>query len=477
MRFYGRQQELDRLAEIAARARATGYLTMITGRRRVGKTTLVRHFLQQHNVPRCYFFISRKQPRAILNEFAEILADQFPAISGLHFDDFEGFFKFLFQKLTGTDLTLVMDEFQNFQYVDPAVFSILQKYWDEYKDKIKGHIIVIGSIQTLMHAIFESRKEPLYKRLTGKIILQPFSFDEMRLFLDEQTGGDAKLSLMLFLLFNGMPFYYYLMEKENLFGKDLMETIDRLILRQDGLLFNEGKELTIEELGKNYGRYFSILEAVASGHTQWNNIAMHSGVSVNSLGKYLDELCNYYGLIERKASLFSRDDSKSSRYYLRDNFLTFWFRYVYKNASALAEFSTRGFLPKIKNDLPNFWGFQFEKFVKEWFQRQCMIKPQRFPFDKVGKYWDKGENEIDLLAYREDGEACFIGECKWNSKGISATVVDKLTHSLELISQKRKYKKFYKAVFVGDNMPAKLKEKLIKQNVQVFEVADYWGNE
>jgi len=476
MKFYGRQEELSRLTEISQAARTGGYLTMITGRRRVGKTTVVKHFLQQQNLPSCYFFISRKQPRALLNEFADILAEQFPEIAGLRFEDFEGFCKFIFQKLRSPGLTIVMDEFQNFHYVDPAVFSIWQKYWDEYQDKIKGHIIVIGSIQTLMHAIFEDRKEPLFKRLTGKIILQPFRFHEMRTWLGEVARNDSKLGLELYLLFNGMPFYYYLLQKEGLCGKDLPSVIMRLALQPDGLLFNEGKELTIEELGANYGRYFSILEAIAGGHTQWNNIAMHSGVPVNSLGKYLEELHNYYNLIEKKTSLFSRDNGKASRYYLRDHFLTFWFRYVYKNASVLAEFSSRRFLPKLKNDLPNFLGGQFERFIAAWLQQQCEAAPQKFPFDAVGKYWDKGENEIDVIAYRDDGEACLVGECKWNSKRVDLTIVEQLTQAVEVVKRKRHFKKFSRAVFVGDEMPEKLKARLREREVQVFDRLDYWEN-
>jgi len=206
MKFIGRESELARLAEISRSAATSGYLTMITGRRRVGKTTLVKHFLQQNGLPHCYFFVSRKQPRDLLNEFSEILAETFPEIAELHFDGFDRFFKFLFQKLTATNFTFVMDEFQNFKYVDPAVFSILQKHWDGYQDKIKGHLIVIGSIQTLMHHIFESRKEPLFKRLTGKIIVKPFAVHEMWQLFKAHTGGDPRANLETYLLFKGKCF-------------------------------------------------------------------------------------------------------------------------------------------------------------------------------------------------------------------------------------------------------------------------------
>jgi len=220
MEFIGRKTELTRLKEINEFAQQGGYLTMITGRRRVGKTTLVKHFLEQNNIQNCYFFVSRKQPKSMLDEFVELLAERFPEISGLQFANFDGFFKFLFQTLERKNYTFVFDEFQNFLYVDASVFSVFQKYWDEYKDRINGHIIVIGSLQTVMHTLFEDQKEPLFKRLTGKLILKPFSVAEMNQLFNLQPGLNNENNLKLQLLFNGIPFYYYLMEKEHLFGKD-----------------------------------------------------------------------------------------------------------------------------------------------------------------------------------------------------------------------------------------------------------------
>ena len=474
MEFIGRKTELARLREINEFAQQSGYLTMITGRRRVGKTTLVKYFLVQNNIQSCYFFISRKQPKILLNEFVELLTEQFPEISGLQFANFDGFFKFLFQTLERNNYTFVFDEFQNFLYVDASVFSVFQKYWDEYKDKISGHIIVIGSLQTVMHTLFENKKEPLFKRLTGKLILKPFSVVEMNNLFDLHPGSDKVANLKLQLLFNGIPFYYYLMEKEHLFGRDIIEIIHRLVLRNDGILFNEGKELTIEEFGKNYGRYFSILEAIASGHTQWNDISTQTGILPNSIGKYLDELLNYYDLIERKSSVFSKDNGKSSRYYLKDNFLTFWFRYVHKNFSLLENYSSDSMIPKVKEDLPNFFGFQFEKFIIDWVQRQCIENNSKFPFDVVGKYWDRGNNEIDVVAYQEKGDLCLIGECKLNSKRITSAIVKRFQKQAEIISRKRRFKEYRKVIFVGDVAPDELELNLQEKGIEIFDSEDYF---
>lgn len=475
MEFIGRKAELTRLSEISEFAKSGGYLTMITGRRRVGKTTLVKHFLAQNNIPNCYFFVSRKQSKTLLDEFAELLTEKFPEISGLQFANFDGLFKFIFQTLERKNYTFVFDEFQNFLYVDPAVFSIFQKYWDENKEKINGHIIVIGSLQTVMHTLFEDKKEPLFKRLTGKLILKPFSVAEMNQWFELHPESDKGDALKLQLLFNGIPFYYYLMEKEHLFGKDIIEIIHRLALRNDGILFNEGKELTIEEFGKNYGRYFSILEAIASGFTQWNDISTQTGILPNSIGKYLDELLNYYDLIERKSSVFSKDNGKSSRYYLKDSFLTFWFRYVHKNFSLLENYASDTMIPKVKDDLPNFFGFQFEKFILDWLQHQCIENPTKFSLDVIGKYWDRGQNEIDIVAYKEKGDLCLIGECKLNSKRVTNTISDKFEKQIEVISKKRHFKTFRKVIFVGDNAPDELKINLREKDIEIFDVEDYFN--
>jgi len=474
MKFIGRKIELARLKEINDFAQQSGYLTMITGRRRVGKTTLVKHFLEQYKIPGCYFFVSRKQPKALLDEFAELLSAKFPEISGLQFADFDGFFKYMFQTLERKNYTFVFDEFQNFLYVDSSVFSVFQKYWDDYKDKIKGHIIVIGSLQTVMHRIFENQKEPLFKRLTGKLILKPFSVSEMNQLFLRYGRQDIVTNLKLQLLFDGIPFYYYVMEKEHLFDKDIIEIIHRLVLRNDGILFNEGKELTIEEFGKNYGRYFSILEAIASGNTQWNDIATQTGILTHSIGKYLDKLLNYYDLIERKSSVFSKNNGKRNRYYLKDNFLAFWFRYVHKNFSLLENYSSDSIIPKVKQDLTNFFGFQFEKFIQDWLQRQCIENPVEFPFDVVGKYWDRGQNEIDVVAYQEKGDLCLIGECKLNSKRITHAIVDKFHKQVEIISRKRNFKQYRKVIFVGDSAPDKLKLDFQKKDIEIFDVKDYF---
>ena len=163
-------------------------------------------------------------------------------------------------------------------------------------------------------------------------------------------------------------------------------------------------------------------------------------------------------------------NGKSSRYYLKDNFLTFWFRYVHKNFSLLENYSLDSIIPKVKEDLSNFFGFQFEKFIIDWLQRQCIENASKFPFDVVGKYWDRGNNEIDVVAYQEKGDLCLIGECKLNSKRVTSSFADKFYRQVEIILQKKRFKEYRKVIFSGDVAPDELKISLQRKGIEIFNV-------
>ena len=103
----------------------------------------------------------------------------------------------------------------------------------------------------------------------------------------------------------------------------------------------------------------------------------------------------------------------------------------------LENYSSKLLIPKIRKDLPNFFGYQFEKFITYWVQWQCIKKDMDFPYDTVGKYWDRGQNEIDVVAHRYDGDLCLIGKCKLNSKRITSAVAEKLIHQIDVIKKIR----------------------------------------
>jgi AAA+ ATPase superfamily predicted ATPase len=230
---------------------------------------------------------------------------------------------------------VVFDEFQNYKYVDQAIFSILQKHIDLNKEQLKGLLLVIGSINSMMRRIFEKSDQPLYGRLNGSFLLRHFSLNTIREILRDHglTANDD--FLFFYSIFEGIPFYYNYISERDGYKKPRKNLFIEDILDENSILFNEGKEILLEEFGKDYSSYFSILEAISSGATTISRISDMSGIVINNLGRYISELTDDHELIERKAPFDSKKNNKMGRYYIGDNFLDFWFRYIFKNKSRI----------------------------------------------------------------------------------------------------------------------------------------------
>lgn len=415
MKFYNREKELTRLDRIAADSEASGGLVVISGRRRVGKTALIRHFADSRN-DFVYLFVSKKKPHLLLAEFTDLLAERIPLLKSVTVSSFESFFKILLEEMIRQPLFVVMDEFQNFMQVDASVFSVLQKMWDQYSGKSKGALFCIGSVQTLMRDIFEGEKEPLFGRSTDRIALKPLAVDVVARILKDNHLDVAKNLLFFRSLFGGIPKYYALLDRANLFRKSHQEIIRRMFCESDAILQNEGRELLVEEFGKNYHLYFSILQTVACGATQMSQIADKSGIGVNSISKYLDELVSYYEVLERRSPVTSStSESKSGRYYIADPLLKFWFRYIHKNQSLVAIGKDELLADKIHNDLSTFIGLNFEELLRELLIGKNNGSVVPFIFDRIGGYWDKnGRVEIDVVASDAATGQILFGECKLN---------------------------------------------------------------
>ena len=138
-------------------------------------------------------------------------------------------------------------------------------------------------------------------------------------------------------------------------------------------------------------------------------------------------------------------------------------------------YSAEKLIPKIREDLPNFFGYNFERFVVEWLQMQSVNNFKQFHFDEIGKYWDRAGNDIDIIAFKTDDELCLVGECKWNSKRITNAVINKLEQSVELVKKTRKFKNFQKAIFVGDKASSDIKNMLLRKDIQLYEISNYFG--
>ncbi|MDI6791968.1 MAG: ATP-binding protein [bacterium] len=444
MEFYDREDELAALNKINRLSTEGSHLTIVIGRRRVGKTELIKEFLKNQVDKNIYFFVYRKEPKLLLEEFVQIWNKEIGFLPQL--SNFTDFFRLLFQYAEKEKIIIVFDEFQNFQYVDPSIFSILQHLWDEWNKKTRMNLVIIGSLVSMIQKIFTDKKEPLFGRATNQLSIAPLRFEVIRRIFNDYGETRLERVIEFYSLFGGIPKYYFLMHKGNLFKKDAGRVLKELLFSREALLKNEIPMILMEEFGGKYQLYLSILEAIALGKSKMSEIASAVGIKVNSLPKYLNTLAGEHQIIERKVPVTEKRPWKSKQglYFIKDNFTRFWFAFVYRH-SAYFEIENFDFLLDfVKQNLPGFTGFAFEDIVK-----QILLKVQEkefFRFEKIGSWWNRQE-EIDLIGLNEAEKKILFVECKWRSQPVDKKILSELKRRSSLIAwHKEKWVEYFLVV-------------------------------
>lgn len=388
MKFYNREDEMKLIRQTEERSRSTACFTAIMGRRRVGKTTLLRKALEGKKY--IYLFVSRTSEVLLCDAFKREITDTLSIpIYGTP-TRFRDLFELLMQHAASEHFTLIIDEFQDFDRVNPSIFSDIQNMWDRYSPLAKINFIVCGSIYSLMKHIFEDHKEPLFGRLTSKFVLKPFKtsvlIEILRDYNPAYTPDDL---LCLYTLTGGVAKYVTLLMDA---GAVTLETMIDFVTQPDSPLLTEGRDMLVQEFGRDYSTYFSILQLIASGYTRQGEI---DGIIGKNSGPYLNNLSEGYSLIQRRLPLLSKPGTRNLRWYIADNFLNFWFRFIYPHQSAIelekyAELNTY-----IKSHYVQYSGGMLEKYFRDRVAETTNVT-------LVGNYWDsKGENEIDLIALND----------------------------------------------------------------------------
>ena len=349
-----------------------------------------------------YFFVAKKTETDLCSDFAQEISTklQIPIIGKV--DRFATLFELILQQAQRRNITLFIDEFQDFKRVNAGIYSEMQKLWDLYKSTAKINLIVGGSVKSLMQKLFEDKTEPLYGRQTQLIMLTPFAPSVLKEILHTYNPHYQPDDLLaLYALTGGVAKYVELLMDTGATTKQKM--LD-YIIRPNSIFINEGKNLLIEEFGRDYGVYFSILSAIATGHTQRNQLEDIVG---KEIGGYLSSLENIYGLIRKQAPLYSTT-SKNIRYELHDSFLIFWFRYIFKYNYMLEVGAYLQLRTLIDADYDTFTGKRLEAYFKD-----ALIEQQRFT--RIGGWWSRdGKTEIDLIGINELEKTAIFYEIKRN---------------------------------------------------------------
>jgi len=424
VRFYNRKSELKILDELDGQSEISGRMTVITGRRRVGKTLLALKYAE--NKKFLYLFISKKSEKQLCEEFLTEIKNIFsyPVIGEIN--NFKDIFKLLLNIAEKEKMILIVDEFQEFYNINASVYSDIQNLWDLHKKKCRMHLIFIGSVYSLMLKIFENNKEPLFGRADRNLYIKPFGPHTIKNILIDYKAYSQLNLFFLYIVTGGIPRYLEILTDNGVLKKD---EIFNFILQKNSPFLFEGKNLLIEELGKGYGTYFSILELISTSKTSRSEIESIIG---KNIGGHLDRLENSYGLIKRIKPINAKKTGRIQKYMIKDNFLNFWFRFIQKNRSAV-EIENFGYIKEIiERDFSTFSGIYLEKL----FQDILMITGD---YNKIGNYWEKGNlNEIDIVAINDMDKKLFIAEVKLNADRINREALKR--KSVKLINSYKGYK-------------------------------------
>lgn len=411
MKFFDRIKEIESLRKIREGSLKAARFTVVAGRRRIGKTSLILEAYRDDLL--LYFFVGRKAENILCQEFREETESKLNVRLGGRPSDFAELFEYLMQLSVEKPFTLFIDEFQNFDRVNPSVFSDMQRIWDLYHNQSRINLVVCGSVYSMMTHIFRDKKEPLYNRESNFITVRPFQPSVMKEILECYRPGYTKEDLLaLFSFTGGVAKYIQLLVENDALSLD--EMID-CIVGEDSVFIGEGKALLIEEFGRDYNTYFSILSTIASGYTRRNEI---EGVIGKAVGGYLTRLEEDYGLIKREMPVGAKPMSKNVVYSIRDNFLTFWFRFIFKYDNIIEIGAYNQLREILRRDYPTFSG----KMLERYFIAKAI---ESHKYTLIGQWWDrKGENEIDLIAANMLEKSVDVYEIKRKGRNASLRVLE-----------------------------------------------------
>ena len=407
MKFYNREREIAKLKEVREQAyNDHSRLTVVTGRRRIGKTSLVRKAMEEE--PFIYLFVSRKNEASLCSGYCKEIAVKLnvfvPTIT-----TFQEVFAFLMQQGENRSFTLVIDEFQEFFHINPSIYSDIQNYWDQYRLKTHVNFIVSGSVYSLMTQIFQHYHEPLFGRADVMLKLSPFSLPVLKEIMADYAPSYTNDDLLaLYMVTGGIPKYVELLVDSKALS---VKKIIHCVCDADSPFKEEGKHLLIDEFGKQYGTYFSILDAISNGINTQGAIA--SVLGDMSIGGQLKKLEETYELIRKLRPILAKKGTQTVRYEISDLFLNFWFRYMEGNRT-LIEMNQFEVLEKmIASDYTTYSGKVLEKYFKQQFV-------ESHEYREIGSYWEakkgKGQCEIDLIALRLTKERAVAVEVKRQRK-------------------------------------------------------------
>ena len=408
--FYDRKNEIELFSQIEQQSTDSACFTVLTGRRRIGKTQLLKHFIS--NKKSAYLFTIRSAEKTLCEQWQKIVEQGIGLKIFGKAESLSDLFEQIMIFSQTNHFILVIDEFQDIEYVNKSFFSQMQNIWDCYKSSSKINLIVCGSVYSLMTKIFKDSKEPLFGRSTHHIHLKPFTPSVIKQILSDFNPNYSNEDLLcLYMLSGGVAKYIFLlMNAKSTTKQEMLASVCNMA----SPFLIDGKDLLISEFGKDYGIYFSILQAIASGYTSQSEI---DSIIQKNTGAYLQNLQKVFGIIEQIRPLYSKPETRNARWQIVDAYLRFYFRFIYPNQDLIELGNYELLKDFILRDYETFTGKTLEQYFTAKLQEENSMT-------KIGGWWDKkSQNEIDIVTVNDLSKSCKIYEIKRQPKKLNMELV------------------------------------------------------
>lgn len=465
--FIDRELEMETLQNEYERDGSA--LVVLYGRRRVGKTTLISEFIKDKKA--LFFLASEEAEAQNRNAFKEKVAEFIDSnlLRSADIKNWDVLFKSIMDTPFESKPVIVLDEFQYLGKANPAFPSIFQRIWEEILKDRSVMVILCGSLISMMESQTLAYGSPLYGRRTAQIRLKQIPFGYYHEFFPNKSRKEL---IEMYAVTGGVPKYIELISE----SKDIYSAIQKCVLNRSGYLYDEPHFLLQQEVSE-VGSYFSIIKAIAAGNSKLSAISSILEIKSTSLTKYLKTLIDL-DILEREVPITEENPEKSKKglYKIKDNYLRFWFAFVYPNMSFIESGHSRIVMNKIRNSLvKNHIAFVYEDVCKERMWDLNAEGAWTFNFTKIGRYWDS-KDEIDIVALDPEGKNLILGECKYWTEPVGISVLRNLEAKTDSVTWERNNRKVWYVLFSASGFTEELKTLAhFRENLLLCDEQDRYG--
>lgn len=432
--FIGRTKELIALDRLYKSDKFE--FAVIYGRRRVGKTALINHFINDKKS--IYFMGVESNERQNLENLSKSIMEYSNGIQAdTYFTSYQAALEYVFKISENERVILTIDEYPYVARSSKSLASTLQLLIDKYKDTSKLMLILCGSSMSYMEDQVLAYKAPLYGRRTAQMKIMPFDFEESCQHLKKLSDEDQAL---IYGIVGGTP-QYLLQMRDDL---TVEENIKNTFLDPMSFLYEEPMNLLKQEV-REPAIYTAIITAIATGHSRMSEISTKVGEDTNVCARYLKNLINL-GIV-KKETPYGEKESKKSIYAIEDSMFRFWYRFVLDNNSIIVRGAADLVYKKIENQLSDYMGSVFEDICIQYLWKQLILGKSPVEFVSLGRWWgndsmNKCQAEIDIMG-EQDNKTALFAECKWRNENIDQDILEKLVDRSRIFG----YSKIYYYLF------------------------------